>query len=270
MSKPVARPEHRRCPRVVVDLWGDWLAAVGFLTRIPVATAERAPDGLQEGYLARSMPLFPLVGAVVGGAAGATLLGADALGLPPLAAALAGLAVAAAVTGALHEDGLADLCDGLGGGRGREERLRIMRDSRIGTFGALALVFAVALKATLLAGMATPATAAAALVVAGALSRATLPAILHWLSPARDDGLAAAAGRPPLSRVVIGGVVAVIIALLVIDDRAVAAALLAAGAATATLALLVRAALGGHTGDVLGACQQTAEIATLAAVQVMA
>jgi adenosylcobinamide-GDP ribazoletransferase len=213
--------------------------------------------------------MFPLVGAGIGLAAGLALLIADGLGLHPLAAALIGLAVAAALTGALHEDGLADFCDGLGGGRTREDKLRIMRDSRIGTFGALAIVFSVGLRAAILAGMSSPWTAAAALIAAGALSRATLPAIIHLLPPARESGMAAEAGRPNLSRVVVAGAIALVVGLLVVDDRAVAAALLSVGGAATGVALLARSTLGGNTGDVLGASQQAAEVAALAAVAVM-
>ena len=255
--------------RVIVGWWQDFRTAAGFLTRLPVGPATVTEDSGEAGYLARSTGMFPVVGAGIGLAAGLALLTADGLGLHPLAAALIGLAVAAALTGALHEDGLADFCDGLGGGRSSADRLRIMRDSRIGTFGALAVVFSVGVRAAVVAGMSSPGAAVAALVAAGALSRATLPAILHWLPPAREDGMAAEAGRPDLLRVVVGCVIALIVGLLVVDDRTVAAALLAVGGAATGVALLARSRLGGHTGDVLGASQQAAEMAALAAVAVM-
>ena len=100
------------------------------------------------------------------------------------------------LTGGLHEDGLADLADGLGGGRTRAERLAIMRDPRLGSFGALALILAVLARILALAALAEPALVAAALIAAGAVSRAALPALMAALPAARADGLAAAAGRP--------------------------------------------------------------------------
>jgi adenosylcobinamide-GDP ribazoletransferase len=269
MTLPFKHPQPKAGLDAITALWRDLRTAAAFLTRLPVGPSPLPEDTPRPGYLSRSMAMFPLVGAGVGLAAALALFGANGLGLHPLASALIGIAVAAALTGALHEDGLADFCDGLGGGRTREDRLRIMRDSRIGTFGALAIVFSVGMRAAILAGMSSPWTAAAALVTAGALSRATLPVILRLLPPARDDGMAAEAGRPDSSRVVAGCIIALIVGLLVVDDRTVAAALLAVGAAATAVAVLARSRLGGHTGDVLGASQQAAEVAALAAVAVM-
>ena len=109
----------------------DLFSAAAFLTRLPVPAAH-----VPTGGLAQAARAFPVVGAGVGAAAGGVLWLAAQAGLPPLVCALLALAAAALVTGALHEDGLADLADGLGGGRDREAKLRIMRDSRIGAFGA--------------------------------------------------------------------------------------------------------------------------------------
>ncbi len=270
MTTPLKHPQPKAGLAAITDGWRDFRTAAAFLTRLPVGPCPNPEDVARPGYLCRSMGMFPLVGAGIGLAAALALLGANGLGLHPLASALIAIAVAVVLTGALHEDGLADLCDGLGGGRARDDRLRIMRDSRIGTFGALAVVFSVGLRATILAGMSSPGTAAAALVAVGALSRAALPVIVHGLPPARGEGMAAEAGRPDLTRVVVACVVALIIGLLVLDDRAVAAALLGVGVAAAGVALLARSSLGGHTGDVLGASQQAAEIAALAAVAVIA
>jgi adenosylcobinamide-GDP ribazoletransferase len=270
MTMPFKHPQPKAGLEAIAGCWRDFRTAAAFLTRLPVGASPIPGDAAAPGYLSRSMGMFPLVGAGIGLAAALALLGAHGLGLHPLASALIGIAVSVALTGALHEDGLADLCDGLGGGRTREDKLRIMRDSRIGTFGALAIVFSVGLRATILAGMPTPGTAAAALIAAGALSRAALPVIVHWLPPARGGGMAAEAGRPDLARVVAASIIALIVGLLILDDRAVAAALLAAGGAATGVALLARSSLGGHTGDVLGASQQAAEIAALVAVAVIA
>ena len=105
-------------------------------------------------------------------------------------------AVGLASTGAFHEDGLADTVDGFGGGRDREHKLAIMRDSRHGTFGILALVLSVGLRAAALAAIGDPIHAGLALVAAHAASRGALPPLMRLLAPARPDGLGAAAGRP--------------------------------------------------------------------------
>src|SRR5262245_39999033 len=129
--------------------WGaDLGASFGFLTRLPM------PVGLSSSPLSEAMRAFPLVGAVVGGAAGLLLTGLAATGLPGLAASGRTLAAVALLTGGLHEDGLADMADGFGGGSDRESRLAIMRDSRIGTFGVMALFLGLFVKAACLAGLA--------------------------------------------------------------------------------------------------------------------
>ena len=119
-----------------------------------------------------------------------------AIRLHPLACALIALAVSALVTGALHEDGLADVADGFGGGGNKAARLKIMRDSRIGTFGVLAVLFSVGIRAGIVAGLPGPGLGAAALIAAAALSRGFLPAAMHFMAPARKSGLAAKAGKP--------------------------------------------------------------------------
>lgn len=235
----------------------DLRIAAAFLTRLPVGVRGG-------GVLAGAAWAFPVVGAGVGGAAAAGLGLAFWLGLPPLACAMAGLAVAALLTGGLHEDGLADTFDGLGGGRTRDDRLRIMRDSRIGTYGVLAVVFSVGLRAAALSGMATPGAAALALIAAGAVSRSLVVAVMAVIAPARGDGLAVAAGRPgPAGTIGALAIGAVLVALAAGLGTALGA-LAAGAAAAAVVAGLARSRLGGHTGDVLGAVQQVAEIAVLA------
>jgi adenosylcobinamide-GDP ribazoletransferase len=260
--------------KILAGWWLDIRTAAGFLTRLPVSPTQPPPEGkiadtqAADGYLARSTGMFSLVGASVGAAAGAGFLAAHWLGLQALACAFVGVGIAVVLTGGLHEDGLADLADGLGGGRTKEDRLRIMRDSRIGAFGALAVVFSVGLRAAVLGGLPSAATAATALVVAGALSRAPLPASLRWLPSARSEGMAAEAGRPSTRRVVAAAAIALVIALVAVDFRAAAAAVLASCAAAAFVAWLACRTLGGHTGDVLGASQQFSELAVLVAVAV--
>ena len=155
--RPAPRPGPRPGPRpaarlaAVVD---PILAALMLLTRLPVRVARP----MAPAAFARAYGWFPAVGALVGAVGGLVLWGAGGA-VPPLAAALLAVAAQVLLTGGLHEDGLADVADGFGGGRDRERRLAIMRDSRIGTYGALALVLGVGLRVALLAPLAGTAEA---------------------------------------------------------------------------------------------------------------
>lgn len=244
------------------DILRDLRIGACFLTRLPVPWPQAAPaDGL-----ARAMRLFPVVGAGIG--LGAGLVWALALwcGAPPLVAALLALAGQMVLTGALHEDGLADVADGFGAGRDRERTLEIMRDSRIGSYGTLALVLSAGLRAAALAALAGPGgswSGAAAMVAAGAVSRAACPALLAWLPPARPDGLGAGAGALPREALITALGLALCFALLLLKPWPALAALGLGLLATVALAMLARRRIGGQTGDVLGAGQQLVEIAVL-------
>ncbi len=248
----------------------DLLSAARFLTRAPLPADDAefdAPFDAGERPLLRAGWRFPAVGAAVGLAAGLVLWLAAWIGLPPLAAALAGIAAGAAFTGALHEDGLADFADGLGGG-GPEARIAIMRDSRTGTYGALALVLATGLKAAALAALAErdAGLAVCALVAVHAAGRATIIGAAAALEPADEAGLGRAAGRPDraawIGALALGGALAAV--LLPLGAALAAAAGALAGAAA--VAELARRRLGGYTGDVLGAVEQAAEVLALLAV----
>jgi adenosylcobinamide-GDP ribazoletransferase len=190
---------------------------------------------------------------------------AVALGLGPGVAAALALAAQATLTGALHEDGLADCADGFWGGRTPERRLQIMRDSRVGSFGALALVLTVLLRWSALSALLAAGWTSGPLVAVGALSRWPMAWLLGALPPARPGGLAAAVGRPGPATLALGGAVAVLAALLAAGWPALGAAL-AALAAGGAWGLLARAKLGGQTGDVCGGAQQVAEVAALLAL----
>jgi adenosylcobinamide-GDP ribazoletransferase len=167
------------------------------------------------------------------------------------------------LTGGLHEDGLADMADGMAYGRDREQKLAIMRDSRIGTYGVCALTLSLMLRVSALAAIARPGAVALALIAAHAAGRAALPACMRFIPPARSGGLSAAAGRPPVPGVAAAlllGVAALGLALGV--TRALAALTLAAVAVLMMARLAVRQ-IGGQTGDVLGATEQLVEIAVL-------
>jgi adenosylcobinamide-GDP ribazoletransferase len=243
---------------MLADLIHDCKVALAFLTRLPVGDGR----GWSEFDLAASVPLFPVVGALIGLAGSIGYALAAWLGLSPWPAAVVALATTIWLTGALHEDGLADVADGCGGGRTREDKLRIMRDPRIGSYGAIALVLALLVRAGALAALAAPWAVAAALVAAGAVSRGALPAVMATLPNARAGGLAAGAGRPHPLRAGAALLAAALIAVMLLGPAA-PAALLAGAAGALAVALLARRQIGGYTGDVLGAVQQLAEIGVL-------
>ncbi|HYG86421.1 MAG TPA: adenosylcobinamide-GDP ribazoletransferase [Azospirillum sp.] len=246
------RPRHRAT-------WLDeLLLAVVFMTRLPLHL-HHEPD---PGLYARSMGWYPLVGAALGLAGGAVYALASLADLPPTVAALLAVGAMTWATGGLHEDGLADIADGFGGGCTRERKLEIMRDSRVGSYGVLALVFSVALRASALAALGGPLEVAAALVAGAACSRAVLPVMAWIMQPARKDGLAATHGCPPSGRVMLALALAAVTALIAVGPAAPAVALASAGAAGAVGALAMRH-IRGYTGDVLGGAQQVAEIAVL-------
>jgi adenosylcobinamide-GDP ribazoletransferase len=247
------------------DALRDCKVALAFLTRLPVR-----PDRPWQGAdLAASVAMFPLVGLLVGLTGGLAYAAAMALGLPPLPAAVLAVAATAWLTGAMHEDGLGDLADGMGGAT-RAKKLEIMRDPRVGSFGVIAIVLALLARVGALAALAGPAPVAAALLAAGAVSRAAMPVAMLALPQARDDGLAQRAGRPQPARVAAGVAIAILVALLLLAPPVAVGAILAATLAACLVTLLARRALGGVTGDVLGAIQQAAEIAFLLGVVAMA
>ncbi len=250
-------------PALIRSWWRDFAMALSFLTRLPVPPHGMDPLGSPERSLSRALSLAPLVGVLVGLSGAAVFWLARELGLPPELAGLLAVAAGALVTGALHEDGLADLADGFGGAFDRTRKLAIMRDSRIGAYGVLALVFSVALRAGALAAISEPAGVAAALLAAHAASRGVFPAVMALLPPARQEGLAAGAGRPSGRDALVGLGLALLLAALALGAFHGFVVFLAAGLAAALVALLARAQIGGYTGDVLGAVQQAAETAAL-------
>jgi adenosylcobinamide-GDP ribazoletransferase len=233
--------------------------AVAFLTRIPVG----APGRLTAERLGRAAAWFPAVGLVVGGVLGGVRIAADTILAPGPATVLA-LIAAALVTGALHEDGLADTADGLGAHVSRERRLEILRDSRIGTYGTLALIGSSLLAWTLLAGLDGVDCLRAALVAHVLARWSFLPQALA-LAPARADGSGALLRPPPIA-VAVATATAIATALIAGDPGPGAIALGAAALATAVATLVVRRALGGVTGDTLGATGKLVELATLVAL----
>ena len=242
----------------------DLLTAVGFLTRLPVPH----PAEPSRANLARAYRMFPIVGAGIGCAVGLVCLGLRVSGVPDLAAAALALGAGALLTGALHEDGLADVADGFGGGRDSAAKLAIMRDSRLGTYGALILLVSFVTRLSALAALADG-VVVQSLIAAHALARGILPALAMSLDYARKDGLAANAGRPDPATAAMAGAFAVVIALLALPWSSAFCAALAALASAIGMAWLARRQIGGQTGDVLGAAEQIGETAILVLLAAM-
>ena len=241
----------------ILKEWHDDLhRAVGFLTRLPIPQPDGPPG------LARAYRVFPLAGAAIGGIIGLVYLGLLDINLPTLGAAALALGVGILLTGALHEDGLADLADGFGGGRDTGTKLAIMHDSRLGTYGALILIVSFAARLSALAVLPHSAILPD-LIAAHALARGVLPALATAMPYARTDGLAVTGGRPEPATAAIAGALALAIALLALPWGVALAAALVAAAGAACVALLAMRQIGGQTGDVLGGAEQVSEIAVL-------
>jgi len=223
--------------------------ALAFLTRLPVPPPPD-PD------LSRAAWSFPLVGLLVGAAAAGTRAAADQV-LPPLPATLLAIAVAVLITGALHEDGLADVADATGAHVDKARKLEILKDPRVGAFGATALILALALTATSVAALDT-AGAVKTLTVAHVLSRwAILP--VGFLPPAKPGGAGGLLRVTPVP-LAAATIIAAVIALGVAGPAAGGMALAAAAITTALAAAGLRRTLGGITGDGYGATAKLTEI----------
>lgn len=228
--------------------------AASFLTRVPLHR-----DG--EIDLAGSVPWFPVVGLLIGLVGGGVFALASEVLTPAVSAALA-LVVTALVTGAFHQDGLADIADAFGGGWDREQRLAILKDSRHGTYGVMALVLSTAVQLSALASM-TAAWGLAALIAAHPLARSAVLGVLLTARPARPEGLGTdyAAG---LRRgvVAVGAGVGVGVTAFALGPWA-APAVAAVTLTTVSVVVLAHRKIGGISGDVLGAIEQVAEGAVL-------
>ena len=235
--------------------------ALQFFTRLPIPRWV----GFQPEWLQHASRYFPLVGCVVAAVA-AGVYALAALVLPAPLAAVLSTAASIYVTGAFHEDGFADTCDGLGGGMTRERVLEIMKDSRVGAYGAIGIVCMLGVKCTALA-MLPPASAIAALFLAHPLSRLAATALIWRMDYARDQGKAKPVAQQMRgAEFAIAAVTAVLPgAVLVASGQLtfawLAACIAAAALAACWLASKFQARLQGYTGDCLGAVQQLAEVA---------
>jgi adenosylcobinamide-GDP ribazoletransferase len=250
------------------------LASLRFFSRLPIPIFAFEADPHAPLDLSRGVVPVVIAGAIIGSAGSVVVVAAAAAGLPPLLATLLGLATLSLVTGAMHEDGLADTADGFWGGRTAERRLDIMRDSRVGSFGVMAIVIVFSLRAVALAAVFEHGgvyAAAVAMIAVAATSRVAALIPLWLLPAARRDGAAAAAVAPSGASTIAATIAALVLAAILyriagLPVQAAAFGLAAAFAAAWAIARIAKAKIGGHTGDVAGAAQQLGETAMLIAL----
>ncbi len=237
------------------------ICAIQFLTRLPTPHLK----GFEPDWITRAARYFPLVGQLVGLISAAVWLAARQI-LPGLPAAVLAVAAGVLATGGFHEDGLADTADGFGGGQTRERRLEIMKDSRLGAFGALALGLTLSLKIALLAGMA-PWAGALALFVAHGGARAAAVLVMAAMPYAGDPDAAKIKPVPQGVRVSEAGCALAlgVWPIFCLGAPRALLGLLLTGMAAGAMAWLARRLIGGVTGDVLGGVEQLAELALLTA-----
>ena len=241
-------------PKQIVD---DIALCFVFFTRLPLPRLDFGGRTLGDAIWAA--PLAGLAVALIG-----SLVYAVAIlsGLSVGIAAALTLTATMLATGCLHEDGLSDVADGFGGGKTRERKLEIMRDSRIGAYGACALIISVLIRWSAIADIGGPILVFCGLIAAHAASRAVLPAFMFLLPPARADGLATGAGKVPV-RVAFVGALLGGAALFSLGLSGAVPAIICLGVVFAGFWLLCLRQIGGQTGDTLGALQQIGEITVL-------
>jgi adenosylcobinamide-GDP ribazoletransferase len=233
------------------------------VSRLPVSRLPVSPLGLTLSAEAfgRGIWAWPIVGSVVGAVSALTAVAARQAGLAAPFAAIAAVLASLLLTGALHEDGMADTADGLGGGTTRERKLAIMRDSRIGSFGAIALIltFAIRLAAIAAIGAGPPSRTIACLTVAATLGRTAMLIPLLTLSSARPDGMAAGLGRAGPARAITGLAIGLLTGGMLLPAGTAAWVIGLALSGALAMAWLQHRHLGGYTGDTLGATSVVVE-----------
>ncbi|MFO7478786.1 MAG: adenosylcobinamide-GDP ribazoletransferase [Methyloceanibacter sp.] len=232
---------------------------LAFLTRLKLTP----PAPIAGAEVARASWTFPVIGAGIGLLGAIVYWLAHGLGLDPLLGGTLAVAATMLVTGALHEDGLADTADGFGGGQTAARKLEIMRDSSIGAYGAAALILSFLLRAGAIASIAEPGLVALALIAAHAGARATLPIFMRRVPRAREDGLSAQAGAPLQQSAAIAVAIGAALLWLCLGFGGALVTLILLVAALALAGWLATNQIGGQTGDVLGAVEQASEVLIL-------
>ena len=241
------------------NIVSDIRIALSLSTILPVGPAKP----LDKGEIAQASWALPVAGVVVGLFGAVVYAIARRIGLPSDPAAVLALAATILVTGAIHEDGLADTADGLGGGKSRDEKLEIMRDSRLGTYGACALVLSLLVRWSVLANITEPASVTPALVVAHVAARAQLPVFMWLVPPARSDGLSAGAGQASAQSALIAAAIGFLGLVFGLGLGHAIMGLLLLSLVGLGWAWLTTRQVGGQTGDILGALEQIGEVAIL-------
>lgn len=236
----------------------DILMALGLLTRLPIPVNMEAAT--KRG--AAAAWAYPLVGALIASIALLVGWAVMAVGLNSWVAAVTMLGTQIILTGAMHEDGLADCADGFWGGWDPSRRLEIMKDSQIGTYGVLALVLVLLVRFAAIADLFSLQNFGAHFIAAGLISRGAMVGVMGSLPNARKNGLSQSVGKPSLATTFTAVAIAVIAGAFlvgwIIISLAIVAAILALGCG-----LIARSKIGGQTGDVLGATQQITEVGVL-------
>ena len=243
-------------PRALsTELW----TGLAFLTRLPIARGAAATGA----DVAQASWSFPVIGAGIGLLAGLVYWVSFDLDLSPFVSALLAVATTMLVTGCLHEDGLADTLDGFGGGATRERKLEIMRDSRVGAYGTCALVFSILFKTGAISSLGDPSLAISALFAAHTGARATLPIFMRRVPPPGQTGYRPMRDDRPQARRQSRRCSASSRSSSGLASAGRLSPTLLLAAAVGLLALICIRQIGGQTGDVLGAVEQTGEILIL-------
>ncbi len=234
------------------------VGSLQFLTRVPIRTERAVPHE-------RIVPWFPIAGLVIGAIVGGVAAGLHGLVATSVAATCAVVA-GLLVTGAFHEDGLADVADAFGGGWTREQRFEILKDSRHGTYGVAALTASIVIRVAAAAALAAPSTMFAGFVVAHVLGRTAIVAALLSIRPASDSGLGADTARTMRRSTGGFGVLVGIACTAAVVGWWTLPLVFAAAAGTAATGWLAIRKIGGLAGDVLGAIEQVVECLVLVVV----
>jgi len=253
-----------------MNLAVQFIEAVRFLTRAPLPASGQKSLTLSDAFL-----MFPIVGGIIGAFSGLLLWAGMAVGLPAFLSAIIAVGATILLTGGLHEDGLGDVADGFGGGKDKTAKLKIMRDSRMGTYGVLVLVLIVAARLGIFVELSNriPHLSVVYILIAGAaLSRGLMVAVVSHLPPARKDGLSATLSPSFASSIityVLALAITVVALVAVVSTTGIVLIITIALIAAFLMALLALRQIGGQTGDVAGAAQVITEIACLFAVVVL-
>ena len=244
--------------------FSDLKICFGVLTRLPVYIGISPEDF----SISEASRFFPIVGAVIGLLSALVVWFGGWFGFSGNLLALFALLTITLLTGALHEDGLADTCDGLGGGITRDQKLKIMRDSQIGSYGVTALIFSFGLRWAAYSEIFELGFSfiLATLIATAAGSRSALPVIMYLIPFARENGLSFSAGKPSLDRAIVALLIGIGLLLFLLGFKISIVALGASILIVGSFVYFVATRIGGQTGDVLGAAQQLTEITILLAI----